>query len=297
MRILITGASGLIGTALSDALNAAGHELFKLTRSVARGERDIVWNVDEGFINAPALEGFDAVIHLAGESIAARWSAQKKSRIYESRVRGTRLLCRTIAKLARPPRVVLSASAVGFYGSRGDEILRETSAPGRGFLSKVCSEWEAAADHAELNETRVVKLRFGLVLSRKGGALKKMLLPFRLGLGGVIGDGRQYWSWISIDDLVGAVKHALDAETVRGAVNVVSPHPVTNREFTKTLGNALHRPTVLPMPAFAARLLFGEMADELFLASARVEPARLMETGYQFQFPRLEQALNHLLSQ
>lgn len=296
MKILISGSSGLIGSAVAEALAAESHELFRLVRAAPRGETDIQWNPDEGLLAPAALEGFDAVIHLAGENIAGRWTAAKKQRIRDSRLKGTRLLCKTLAKLARPPRVVLSASAVGFYGNRGDEVLTERSAPGNSFLSKLCTEWEAAADYADVNETRVVKLRLGVVLSRKGGALKKMLLPFKLGAGGIIGDGNQYWSWISIDDVVGAFRHALENEAVRGAVNVVSPHPATNRDFTKSLGKALHRPTIFPMPAFAAKLVFGEMADELFLSSARVQPARLLETGYQFQHPDLETAFKHLLS-
>jgi uncharacterized protein (TIGR01777 family) len=295
MKILITGSTGLIGSALGESLAAEKHELFRLVRTAPQADTDIAWNPDEGLLPPAALEGFDAVIHLAGESIAGRWSAAKKQRIRDSRLKGTRLLCKTLAKLARPPRVLLSASAVGFYGNRGDEILTERSAPGNSFLSKLCTEWEAAADYADVNETRVVKLRLGVVLSRKGGALKKMLLPFKLGAGGIIGDGNQYWSWISIDDVVGAFRHSLENETVRGAINLVSPHPVTNRDFTKSLGNALHRPTIFPMSAFAARLVFGEMADELFLASARVQPARLLETGYQFKHPDLETAFKHLL--
>jgi uncharacterized protein (TIGR01777 family) len=295
MKILITGSTGLVGNAICEKLGAEGHDFFSLVRREPRGEREIRWNPEGGTIDSAALEGFDAVIHLAGEGIAGRWTAAKKQRIRDSRLKGTRLLCKSLAKLARPPRVLLSASAVGFYGNRGNEILTETSAPGNTFLSKLCTEWEAAADHADQNETRVVKLRLGVVLSRKGGALQKMLLPFKLGAGGIIGNGKQYWSWVAIDDVVGAVRHALTTETLRGAVNVVAPNPVTNREFTKTLGSVLSRPTIFPMPAFAARLAFGEMADELFLASARVHPARLLESGFKFQHAELNDALRHLL--
>jgi uncharacterized protein (TIGR01777 family) len=296
MKILITGGSGLVGSAIREKLAAEGHDFFSLVRREPRSEREIRWNPEGGTIDSAALEGFDAVIHLAGEGIAGRWTAAKKQRIRDSRLKGTRLLCKSLAKLARPPRVLLSASAVGFYGNRGNEILTETSAPGNTFLSKLCTEWEAAADHADQNETRVVKLRLGVVLSRNGGALKKMLLPFKLGAGGIIGDGKQYWSWIAIDDVVGAVRHALTTETLRGAVNIVAPNPVTNREFTRSLGKVLHRPTIFPMPAFAARLAFGEMADELFLGSARVQPEKLLATGYTFRFPQLEGAFRHLLS-
>jgi len=295
MKILITGSSGLVGSALHEGLSAEAHDIFHLVRHKPEEASQISWDPDAGTIDAPALEEFDAVIHLAGESIAGRWSAAKKQRIRDSRLNGTRLLCKSLARLARPPRVVISASAVGFYGNRDDEILTETSAPGTMFLSKLCTEWEAAADHADRRETRVVKLRFGVILSCKGGALQKMLLPFKLGAGGVIGGGRQYWSWIAIDDVVEIVRHVLATDSLRGAVNAVSPHPVTNCEFTKTLGRALHRPTIFPMPAFAARLAFGEMADELFLASARAHPEKLQSAGYTFRFPQLESALGHLL--
>jgi uncharacterized protein (TIGR01777 family) len=243
------------------------------------------------------LDGFDAVVHLAGENIAAgRWTESVKERIRKSRVDGTQLLSRALARLKQPPRAVVQASAVGFYGNRGDESLTESSPRGQGFLPAVCVAWEAAAEPAEKQGIRVVFLRFGVILSRKGGALKKMLLPFRLGVGGVIGDGSQYMSWITLDDAVAAIQHALSTEGLRGPVNVVSPQPVTNRGFTRTLGRALGRPTVFPMPAFAARLAFGEMADALLLSSQRVLPDRLLGSGYSFRHPDLEPALRHVLA-
>jgi hypothetical protein len=242
------------------------------------------------------LEGFDGVVHLAGENLAeGRWTDEKKRRIRESRTKGTQLLSETLAKLTEKPAVLVSASAVGFYGNRGDEVLNEQSAAGEDFLADVCREWELATLPAAQSGVRVVQLRFGVILSGEGGALKKMLLPFRLGVGGKLGNGKQYLSWIAIDDAVGAIEHALFNDAVRGAVNAVAPEPVTNYEFTKTLGSVLSRPTIFPVPAFAARLAFGEMADATLLASQRVNPLRLKETGYTFKYPKLEDALRHVL--
>ena len=235
-------------------------------------------------------------MHLAGENIAVRrWTPAQKARIRDSRVQGTRLLAQSLARLQQPPTVMVCASAIGFYGDRGEELLTEGSAPGSGFLTDTCRAWEAAAQPASEKDIRVVNLRLGVVLSPGGGALAKMLLPFRLGVGGKIGSGRQYMSWIEIDDVVGVIHYALTTDELRGPVNAVAPNPVTNREFTKTLGRVLSRPTIFPMPAFAARLAFGEMADELLLASTRVKPARLQNSGYYFRHPRLEDALRHLL--
>jgi uncharacterized protein (TIGR01777 family) len=297
MNILISGSTGMIGTALIDALKEQNHRVTRLVRSpLPSGEPTVQWNPASGTLNAGEIEGFDAVVHLAGESIAARrWTAAQKTRIRDSRVQGTTLLSETLAKLAKPPKVLVCASAIGYYGNRGDEILREDSAIGSGFLAKVCQEWENAADPAKKKGIRVVHLRNGLVLSPKGGALAKMLLPFKLGVGGIIGDGRQYWSWVALDDVVGAFYHALTNEHLHGAVNLVAPRAVTNREFTKTLGKVLSRPTMFPLPAFAARLALGEMADDLLLSSARVEPARLLASGYKFKHPELEGALRELL--
>jgi uncharacterized protein len=298
MKILLTGASGLVGTALIPALKAAGHEVYRLVRSAPnRAANEINWNPSEGTIDAASLEGMDAAIHLAGENIAeGRWTDEKKRRIRESRVKGTRLLSETLAGLDQKPHTLLSASATGFYGDRGDELLTEQSAPGKDFLAEVCREWELATQPAAQSGMRVVNLRFGVILSAKGGALKKMLTPFKLGLGGKIGSGKQYMSWIGIDDAVGAILFALETETLRGPVNVVSPHPVTNLEFTKTLGRVLSRPTIFFVPEFAARLAFGEVADALLLSSARVEPLRLKEAGYQFKYPELLAVMHHIVS-
>jgi len=296
MTILVTGASGLIGSALIPVLTREGHRIIRLVRAEPKpGEAAIRWDPEAGILETAGLAGLDAVVHLAGENIAGRWTTGKKARIRDSRVKGTRLLSESLARLPEPPNVLVCASATGYYGDRGEEPLQEESAPGSGFLAEVCREWEAAADAAVQRGIRVVHLRFGLVLSPKGGALARMLLPFRLGVGGIVGSGSQYWSWIALDDAVHAVHHALFTDTLRGPVNAVAPHPVTNREFTKILGRVLGRPTPFPVPAFAARFLFGEMADALLLASARVEPAKLLASGYRFRYPELEGALHHLL--
>lgn len=298
MRVLISGSTGLVGSALIPLLATGGHTVVRLVRpgSAAVDGTTVRWDPSSGSVDTARLEGLDAVVHLAGESVAGRrWTAARKERIRASRVDGTRLLGEVLTRLSRRPQVLACASAVGFYGSRGGEILREESPPGNDFLAGVCTEWEAAAQVAARAGIRVVNLRFGVILSPAGGALAKMLLPFRLGAGGILGDGRQYVSWVAIDDAVGAILHVLGTESLRGPVNVVAPRPVTNRELTKTLGRVLGRPTILPMPAFAARVVFGEMADALLLASQRVEPARLRASGYRFRFPELEGALRHLL--
>jgi uncharacterized protein (TIGR01777 family) len=296
MKILVTGASGLIGTALVSSLTSSGHEVTRLVRGQPKpGEKAAHWDPIAGSIDASALEGLDAVVHLAGENIAERWTAAKKARIRESRVKGTQLLCETLTRLSSPPKVLVSASAIGYYGDRGEETLTDDSPPGRGFLPEVCRAWEAATEPARQHGLRVVQLRLGVVLSAEGGALAKMLPPFRLGLGGVLGSGQQYMSWIALDDVVGAMQHALVTEALQGPTNAVAPRAVTNQEFTKTLGKVLGRPTAIPLPAFAARLMFGEMADELLLASARIQPTKLLASGYQFRYPKLEEALQHVL--
>jgi uncharacterized protein (TIGR01777 family) len=296
MIVVITGSSGLIGSALMPLLTQSGHTVRRLVRG-ARDEGAARWNPDDGSLDESVLAGAAAVVHLAGETIASgRWTAARKARIQDSRVRGTGLLTRALVKLDRKPTVFISASAVGIYGNRGDEVVDERSAPGHGFLAEVCSQWEAATRPASDAGIRVVHGRMGVVLSGTGGALAKMLPPFRLGLGGVMGSGRQYMSWIAIDDVVGAIQHLLLAETVVGPVNLVAPGPISNREFTKTLGRVLRRPTMLRLPAFAIRLGLGEVADELLLASTRAQPMQLTASGYHFRYPTLEGALRHLLA-
>ena len=299
MCVAITGSTGLVGSEVVASLSAAGHEVVRVVRrGPASGEGTVRWDPAKGEIDAAGLEGLDAVIHLAGENVGSgRWTAARKAAIRDSRVNGTRLLCDTLAGLARPPKTLVCASAIGYYGDRGAEPLTEESPPGTGFLAEVCREWEAASEHAVRKGIRVVAMRIGMVLSPKGGALPRMLPLFRAGLGGVIGNGRQYVSWVALDDLVGIVLHALRCEDLRGPVNAVAPRPVTNREFTEALGKALSRPTPLPVPAFALRLAVGdEMADALLLASAWVVPKRLLDTGYAFRFPELPAALFLLLA-
>lgn len=297
LRVLVTGSTGFVGSSLVPFLATGGHRVACLVRTLPRRGRDEVqWGPDAGFIDAARLEGLDGVVHLAGENIATgRWTAEKKAMIRDSRVDGTRLLCDALAGLKQPPKVLVCASAIGYYGDRGDEFLTEESAPGTGFLAGVCREWEAATQSAEQKGIRVVRLRFGMVLSPTGGAMAKLLPPFKKGLGGVLGTGRQYVSWITLDDLVGVITHALTTEALQGPVNAVTPNPVTNREFTHTLGRVIGRFTLFPMPAVAARLVFGELADEVLLASQRVQPTRLLATEYRFQYPDLEGALRHLL--
>jgi uncharacterized protein (TIGR01777 family) len=297
-HIAVTGSGGLIGAALIRHLMPdEDHRVTRLVRHPP-GPGEVTWDPLAGQLDPAALEGIDAVIHLAGENVGARWTAARKRRIRESRVSGTKLLAETIARLRRPPGVLISASAVGIYGSRGDETLTEASGvrgPGSDFLSSVCQEWEAAADPARAAGIRVVHPRFGVVLSPSGGALKKMLLPFRLGLGGPIGSGTQWLSWISIDDAAGVIHHALKTVGLRGPVNATAPNPVTNREFTRTLGRVLRRPTPFKVPAAALRLALGEMAEETILASTRVLPAELLRSGYPFRQVDLESALRHVL--
>ncbi len=289
MKILITGSRGLVGSALIPFLTESGHQVTRLNRPAH-------WDPEKGTIDRTVLDGMHAVIHLAGENIASgRWTAARKERIRNSRVQGTKLLSEALAGLERRPKVLISASATGYYGDRGSEFLREESAPGAGFLADVCRQWEAATDAATRGGIRVAHLRLGLVLSANGGALEKMLLPFKLGVGGKIGSGHQFWSWIAMDDLCAAILHAIEADGLHGPVNAVSPAPATNLEFTKTLGRVLSRPTILPMPAFVARLALGEMADSLLLASARVEPAKLIASRFGFRYRELEAALRFVL--
>ena len=298
MKLLISGSHGLVGNALIKALEAGGHEIFRLVRHAPESDSEIEWSPDRYSIALARLEGFDAVVHLAGESIASgRWNEEKKRKIRESRVKGTKLLSDALANLARPPRTFISASAIGYYGNRGDELLTETSPSGDDFLSRVCVEWENVTAHAAEKGIRVVNTRFGIILDSNGGALAKMLTPFRMGVGGKIGNGKQWMSWIALDDVVGGIEYVLANETVKGPVNFVAPNPVTNAEFTKTLGRVLSRPTMFPIPAFGARLVFGEMADALLLSSQRVEPIRMKEASYRFKYPELEPALSHILKE
>ena len=297
MKILISGSHGLVGAALIKSLEPEGHEIFRLVRHAPGSRSEIEWSPDRYSIALARIEGFDAVVHLAGESIAeGRWSDEKKKRIRESRAKGTKLLSDALANLTNPPRALISASAIGYYGNRGDEVLTEGSKPGDGFLPEVCVEWEKATALATEKGIRVVNTRFGVILDAHGGALAKMLPPFRMGIGGRIGSGKQWMSWIALDDVVGAIKFALKNDSLQGPVNFVAPNPVTNSEFTRRLGKALSRPTLFPIPAFGVRLVFGEMADALLLSSQRVEPASLRNAGYQFQYPKLEEALQHGLA-
>ncbi len=296
-RILVTGASGLLGQRLCAELEHSGAKVIRAVRGdVVDPAHEIHWDPATHTIDAARLEGVDGVVHLAGENIAGgRWTESFKRKIRDSRVNGTRLICETLAKLNAKPQVLVCASAIGYYGSRGDETLSESAAPGTDFLARVCQEWEQACQPAREAGIRVVNMRIGVVLSPEGGALKQMLTPFRLGVGGKVGGGQQYMSWVAIDDVAGAIVFALANSHVEGAVNLTAPRPVTNYEFTKTLGRVLRRPTIVPAPAFGLRLGFGEMADALLLSSTRVVPQRLTAAGYHFRQPELEGALRHLL--
>jgi uncharacterized protein len=297
MNILLTGSTGLVGSALAVFLAGQGCAVTRLVRRDARpGAAEVAWDPASGPVDPRALEGFDAAVHLAGENIAqGRWTAAKKARIRDSRAIGTRQLCTALAGRARPPRVLVAASAVGIYGDRGDTELDETSPPGTGFLADVCRDWEAATQPAADAGVRVVHLRMGAVLSSSGGMLARVLPLFRWGLGGRLGSGRQYVSWITLDDVVRAVDHALRNDQLRGPVNAVSPQPVTNRQLAQSLGRVLRRPTLFPAPAFMLRLALGEVADQLLLSSARVLPRRLLAAGFQFEEPELAPALQRLL--
>ena len=297
MKVIVTGAGGLVGSHVSRELSSRGHTATPLTRPSSRtSPGSIVWDPHAGRLDPAALEGHDAVVHLAGESISSgRWSAERKRRILESRVKGTTLLSETLARVPNGPKVLVSASAIGYYGDRGADRLDENAAPGHDFLAEVCQRWEAATRPAAEAGVRVVRLRFGIILSPDGGALPKLLTPFKLGAGGVIGNGRQYMSWIDINDIVGLIVHALSTPGLDGPVNAVAPSPVTNAVFTKVLGRVLSRPTFFPLPAFAARLLLGEMADALLLSSQNVSPVRATASGYAFRFNDLESSLRHQL--
>ena len=296
-RILVSGSSGLIGSALIPSLKGAGARIARLARtSTVQGGSDedrVAWNPAEPL--APdSVSGFDAIIHLAGESIVGRWTASKKARIRDSRIPATANLARALAQAKTKPQILISASAIGYYGNRGDELLTEESGAGSGFAAGLARDWELAAVAAVDAGIRTVLVRVGIVVATTGGALSKMLPAFKMGVGGKLGDGRQWMSWIDLQDVVGAIQHILRCDLLHGPVNLVAPKPVTNAEFSKTLGSVLSRPAVFPVPAFAARLAFGEMADELLLASQRVEPAKLISSGYPFRFPTLKSSLESL---
>ena len=296
MEILITGSSGLVGSALFDHFSLWDDEVTRLVRHAPESANEIQWSPDQKQVDVSLLEGFDVVIHLAGANIAGkRWTENFKTVIRDSRVNGTLLLSETLAKLKSPPKLLISASAIGIYGNRGETELTEEATLGDDFLANVCQEWEQATTPASDKGIRVVHLRTGVVLAKKEGALAKMLLPFKLCAGGIIGSGKQSWSWITLFDMIGIVQHIIDTDSLSGAINAVAPHPVTNKEFTKTLGKVLHRPTIFPMPAFMARLAFGEMAESLMLASTKVKPMRLLESGYEFLYPQLKEGIEGVL--
>lgn len=297
MKVLITGASGLVGTALQSAFAEKGYEMLLASRSEPTTANDIRWTVENGFSEPERLEGIDAVVHLAGESVSGlRWTDDKKKAIRDSRVLGTRNLVDAISRLNDKPKVLVAASAIGFYGERGDEEVNESSAAGHGFLADVAKEWEGEARRAEDAGIRTVLLRTGIVLSKDGGALGTMLTPFKMGVGGVVGSGKQWMSWISLDDHVAVINFVIENENIRGAVNAVSPDPVTNEEFTKTMGDVLYRPTFIPLPEFVVSMLMGEMGDALLLTSTKVMPKRLLDGGFEFKYAALKSALEHAVT-
>lgn len=296
--IAVTGASGLVGKVLVDRMTNRGATVKSIVRRTPDSyDSQIQWDVKNGFLNPERLEGLDVVVHLAGEPIAeGRWNDKKKARIRDSRIQGTSTLAKALAATTEKPKVLVSASAIGFYGDRGEEQLTEASPAGSGFLSDVCSGWEEATQPAVDAGIRVVNVRIGIVLTKAGGALGAMLMPFKMGVGGIMGNGKQFWSWVTVEDLVSIIEFAIANESISGPVNAVSPNPSTNREFTKAMGKALSRPTIFPMPGFAARIVIGEMADALLLSSARVVPQRLIDAGFEFQHAELDAALSHALS-
>jgi uncharacterized protein (TIGR01777 family) len=293
MKILISGASGLVGTALTRALRTDGHTVAQFVRpGAAQAEGDVRWDPDKEFVDLAGMEAADAVVCLNGASIAGgRWTKARKQLLSDSRIHPVRLLVGSFEKLKQKPHVFLCASAIGYYGNRGDEILTEASASGTDFLSGVCRQWEADAMQAQKLGVRTACLRFGVVLSSRGGALQRMLTPFKMGVGGRLGDGRQWMSWVALDDVVGSIRFMMENESLSGPVNIVSPRPLQNAEFTRVLASILHRPAIFPAPAFVLRLALGELADALLLSSQRVEPSRLGAAGYPFRFNHVEPAL------
>jgi uncharacterized protein (TIGR01777 family) len=292
MKVLITGASGLVGTELQKSFAAKGYDLLLASRKEPTDDKHVKWSIEDGFADPEKLEGVDVVVHLAGENVSGlRWTDEKKKAIRDSRVLGTRNVVDAISKLENKPKTLIASSAIGFYGERGEEECTESSAAGDNFLAGVCKEWEAESRRAEDAGIRTVLLRTGIVLSKDGGALSTMLLPFKMGVGGVVGSGKQWMSWISLDDEIAIINYAIENENIRGAVNAVAPNPVTNQEFTKTLGDVLYRPTFLPLPEFAVSMIFGEMGDALLLASTKVMPKRLEDAGFEFKHPNLKEAI------
>ncbi len=297
MKVLITGASGLVGTELQKSFAKKGYEMLLASRKEPTDEKHVQWGIEEGFSEPEKLEGIDAVVHLAGENVSGlRWTEEKKKAIRDSRVMGTRNVVDAISKLKNKPKVFVASSAIGFYGTRGDEEVTESSAAGDNFLAEVSKAWEAESRRAEDAGIRTVLLRTGIVLSKNGGALATMLTPFKLGVGGVVGSGKQWMSWISMDDEIAVINYVIENENIRGAVNAVSPNPVTNHDFTKTLGEVLYRPTFLPLPEFAVSMVFGEMGDALLLASTKVLPKRLEDAGFEFKYPDLKPAIENAVA-
>ena len=296
MKILISGSHGLVGQALSRSLAFDGHTVLRLVRSASTNENEIQWRPESGVVDSAALEALDCVVHLAGESIASgRWTDEKKQRIFDSRVKATFALSKTLAELSEPPKSFLCASAIGYYGDRKEEVLTESSAPGNDFLATVCVQWEKATGPAVEKGIRTVCTRFGIILDKKGGALAKMLTPFRMGIGGRVGDGKQWMSWIALDDVVSALRFVLNKAELIGPVNFVAPNPVTNEAFTRALGRTLGKPSFIPIPEFAVRLAFGEMADALLLSSQRVEPTKLNDAHFEFRLTTIDEALRRIL--
>ncbi len=296
MKVAISGSSGQVGSALASDFRSAGYDVLKLVRRPPESNDEVCWYPEEGHIDSKSLDGVDAVVHMSGEPMAnGRWSVSRKSRIRRSRTRSTHLLATTLASLKTSPSVFISASAMGFYGDRGDEVLTETSSCGRGFLAEVAMEWEAAATPAAESGIRTVQLRSGLVLSGQGEPLRRLVPLFRLYLGAVFGDGKQYWPWIALEDVVGATRYALENDALEGPVNAVAPQTVTNAEFTSTLNKAMGRPTLIKLPKFAVRVLWGEMGTEMFLNSARIQPKALEAAGYKFKYTSLEDTVRHVV--
>ncbi len=296
MKILISGANGLIGKELVNFFSLNQHQVFKLVRKRTSLQKDeIFWDIKKEVIDLNQLEGFDAVIHLAGESIIGKWTKEKKKKIENSRVKGTEFLCRSLSQIHAPPQTFISASAIGYYGDHGSSVITEQSTKGKGFLANVCQKWEEATALLAKKEVRIVQVRTAVVMSQKGGALKKMLTPFNCFLGAQLGSGEQYMSWIALDDLVAIYSFILNHPSIRGAINGTSPYPITNEEFTNTLAKVLHRSAFLKLPEFVLKKILGEMAEELLLVSQRARPTALMEQQFSFTYPLLEQALNHMV--